>query len=244
MANARDTIWGADRSRAREGGQRSLSDVTTWGGPRKGAGRRAGARPRVAHRARPKHARWCPVHVTMRRGKGLPSLRAELVFREIVAALRQMRREDFRIVEYSVQADHVHLLVEAENAASLAAGVKTFAVRVARRINLRVLRRRRGRVWGDRYHRRDLPSPREVRNALVYIINNHMKHGESEAGLVDACSSGPWFKGWAHGMLDPPADACPAATARTWLVDEGWHRKHGYIHLGERPRAARSAIPR
>jgi len=36
-------------------------------------------------------------------------------------------------------------------------------------------------VWGDRYHRRDLGSPREVRNALVYVNNNHLKHHEWDA---------------------------------------------------------------
>jgi putative transposase len=180
----------------------------------------------------------------MRRAPGLPSLRSELIHREIVRALRRTRREDFRIVEYSIQADHIHLLVEADNAVALSGGMKSFSARLSRRINLRVLRRRRGRVWGDRYHARELPSPREVRHALVYVINNHFNHGESEEGLVDRCSSGPWFTGWAHGMLDPPPEPSPVQRARTWLVDEGWHEKHGYIHLGENPRRARRWLAR
>ena len=174
----------------------------------------------------------------MRRAKGLPSLRSERVHKELREAIRKTRREGFRIAEYSVQADHIHLIVEAADGAALSAGMKSFSVRAARRLNTRVLRRR-GSVWGDRYHRRDLGSPRAVRNALVYVINNHFKHGESEAGLVDACSSAPWFRGWMQ-RVDQPPDASPVEPAQTWLLDRGWHGEIHFLHLGERPRAARS----
>ena len=148
------------------------------------------------------------------------------------------RRDDFRIVHYSVQNDHVHMLVEAEDAAALSAGMKSFAVRAARRINKYALRRR-GSVWGDRYHRRDLSSPRDVRNALVYVINNHLKHHEWDAGLIDPCSSAPWFDGWMHGPA-PPDTPSPTEPARTWLLRRGWHDDIRFIHQGELPRALRA----
>lgn len=195
-------------------------------------------RPKVRHRGRPAHHAWCPVHVTVRRAKGLPSLRSEIVLRELRQAIRATRREDFRIVEFSVQADHVHLIVEAESGAALSAGMKSFSVRAARRLNTRVLRRRDS-LWGDRYHRRDLGSPRLVRAALVYVINNHFKHGESEAGLVDECFSAPWFSGWMQ-RVEPPPEPSSTETARTWLLERGWHDNIHFLHLGELPRAARS----
>jgi REP element-mobilizing transposase RayT len=157
--------------------------------------------------------------------------------RDVVeAAARGPYRDVFRIVEYSVQADHVHLVVEAESKRALSSGMRRFATRVALRIN-GVLGRRRGRVWADRYHRRDLPSPREVRHALVYVINNHLKHYPTEeVPVVDPCSSAPWFTGWMHiekRATDPP----PVAPASTWLLREGWHRfGGGFIHLGETTR--------
>ena len=106
----------------------------------------------------------------------------------IGSAIRATRREGFRIVQYSVQADHVHLVIEAESASVLSSGMRSFAVRVNRRVPCR-----RGRVWGDRYHRRDLTSPREVRHAFVYVRGNHVKHREPNVGLLDPLSSGPWF---------------------------------------------------
>jgi len=45
----------------------------------------------------------------------------------------------FRIVQYSVQADHVHLIVEAENDAVLTNGMRSFAIRFARRVNSEIL---------------------------------------------------------------------------------------------------------
>src|SRR6187397_3126109 len=95
--------WGRE-PRAKKGAetaQRTLDQITTRGGRRKGAGRKAVPRPKVRHVARPKHSKWCPVHVTLRRAKGLPSLRTELLHRELKNAIRDTRREGFRIVQYS-----------------------------------------------------------------------------------------------------------------------------------------------
>jgi REP element-mobilizing transposase RayT len=220
--------------------QVTLDQARTWGGRRAGAGRKPGPRPNVAHLARPEHAPYVPVLVTLRRANGLPSLRTGRLHDEVKAAVRHTRREDFRVVHYSVQADHVHLIVEADDSAALTNGMRSFAVRAAMRINRRVLRRPRGHVWGDRYHRRDLRSPRQVRNTLVYVMSNHLKHGETDVGLLDPCSSGPWWEGWIH-VLEPPAEPCPVASPTTWLLNGGWQRL-GLLHLGEVPRALRASL--
>jgi REP element-mobilizing transposase RayT len=191
----------------------------------------------VAHVARPEHSRYVPVHVTLRRARGLPSLRTGRLHEEIQAAVRRTRREDFRVVHYSVQADHVHLIVEAEDGGALSNGMRSLAIRIAMRINRCVLRRSRGHVFGDRYHRRDLRSPRQVRNTLVYVMSNHLKHGETDVGLLDPCSSGPWWDGWIH-VLEPPAEPNPVERPNTWLLGGGWQRL-GLVHLGEVPRALR-----
>ncbi len=221
----------------RDPGQLSLGEVATWGGRRVGAGRKAGPRSNVAHEARPLHRRRFPLLVTLRRAKGLPSLRTERLDEEIREAVRRTHRDDFRVVHYSVQADHVHMIVEAEDNASLSAGMKSFAVRVALRVN-HVLRRRRGHVWADRYHRRDLRSPSQVRSTLVYVISNHLKHGEVDVGLIDPCSSARWFDGWMHAP-DPPPEPSPTTSPQTWLLERGWHDGYRFLNLGEVPRALR-----
>ena len=174
----------------------------------------------------------------MRRAKGLPSLRVERLHDVLRAAIAATRREGFRIVHYSIQNDHLHMLVEADDARALTNGMKSFAVRVAMRVNHWVMERRSGRVWGDSYHRRELTTPSEVRNALVYVLDNHLKHGEWEVGLVDPCSSAPWFDGWMHRREPKPPEPAATQDAWTWLLYEGWSTVGlGWIHVGEVPRA-------
>jgi REP element-mobilizing transposase RayT len=158
----------------------------------------------------------------MRRRKGLPSFRSERAHRVLRQAVRDTRREGFRITHYSIQADHLHLIIEADDDDALTRGMRSFTVRAALRVNRKVLGRERGRVWGDRYHRRDLAGPRAVRSALVYVLANHLKHGEYDVGPLDPCSSGHWFTGWVHGPAPPIADPSPVEEATTWVLREGW----------------------
>ncbi len=222
-----------------KGEQLSFADQRTWGGPRPDAGRKPQSRrPKVPHRKRPAHVSYNPVHVTMRRAKGLPSFRVDRLHRLLKEAIRTTRREGFRIVHYSIQNDHLHMLVEADDARCLTNGMKSFAVRVAMRVNHWIMMRRTGRVWGDSYHRRELTTPSEVRSVLVYVLNNHLKHGEWEVGLIDPCSSAPWFHGWMHRREPIPPELHAGQRAWTWLLHQGWSTVGlGLLNVGEVPRA-------
>lgn len=217
--------------------QLALPVPNTWGGPRAGSGRkRRGPRPNVPHRLRPHHNRAHPAHVTLRAVGGLRLFRSPSVYSAIRDALRRAQRENFRLCHFSVQSNHVHMLIEAESRQALSSGVRGLAIRLARGIN-RVLARH-GRVWGDRYHRHDLSTPREVRHALVYVLQNVKKHQPGFVGL-DPCSSACWFDGWRDGRPASPAGvAAPILQPRTWLLAEGWLRA-GAIGRGERPGAGR-----
>ncbi len=140
--------------------------------------------------------------------------------------------------QYSLQGDHAHLIVEARDARALASGMKSIGARLARRVNR--IRRRSGTVLDGRYHHRLLRTPREVRNALAYVLLNARKHWRQRHGAppptrLDAASSGAWFDGWARVLARAP-DPGPAAVAspRTWLLRIGW-RRHGLIDLAEVP---------
>jgi putative transposase len=211
--------------------QQELPRTRGWGGKRAGAGRKPGPRPRTLHRARPAHAERHPVHLTFRSRREVTSLRAPRVFAVVVAALRAAQRDSFRIVHYSTQEDHLHLFVEATDGESLEAGARGLLIRIARAVN-RVLGRR-GSLWADRYHRRDLTTPREVHHALAYVLCNARKH---HAGVpqFDDCSSASTFDGWRRvdlrGAGPAGTDGAEAVTraARTWLLRVGW-RRHGLL---------------
>ena len=178
-----------------------------------------------------------PLHVTMRAIAGLPSFRHETLYRAFEKAFRTTRRPDFHIVEYSVQDNHLHLIVEADSRDALARGMKSFSVRANRLFNS-ALGRGRGRVWGDRYHRRDLKSPRQVRNAIVYCLNNYKKHlGISRGeGRIDPFSSARWFGGWVRTRNANDGER-PTEKPTQFLLTTLWWRKHGLIDPGESPKS-------
>ena len=236
--------WGTD---VRPGDRRRAANVQITldraktigrGGLRPNAGRPSKeGRKDVAHIERAKHRGSIPVHITLRRAANLPDLRLPPLHDEIQNCIRDAQCDAFRIAHYSIQGDHVHLIVEAADD-SLERGIRGFVVRVARRLNSRVLRRR-GAIWAGRYHRRDLPTPREVRNALVYVLANGAKHGEVDIGEIDPCSSGRWFTGWMT-PLAPPTEPSPVRPAETWLLSVGWTKVFpGHIFPTEVPKAAR-----
>ena len=205
------------------------------GKPRRRPGRKPGTRTGVPHAKRPRHARWNPLHITMRAVHGLPSFRQQVLYAAFLDAFRTTRRDDFRIVEFSVQTNHLHLVVEAEDNDALARGMKSFAVRANRLFNM-ASGRRRGKVWSGRYHRTDLKTPRQVRNALVYCLNNGKKHGvvSSSKLVIDACSSAAWFGGWTkkRAVREGPR---PTELPKTALLGWLWE-KHGRIEPNEVPR--------
>ena len=202
-----------------------------WGGWRPGSGRKHDPRSGVRHAARPKLSRHEGVHVTWRVEEDLPNLRRP----ELMAELRDAfdagkERFGFRLVQFSVQANHMHLIAEADDQRALSRGMRALGVRIARRLN-RALRRS-GRVFADRYHARQLKTPTQVRNALRYVLNNALHHGLRGA-QPDPCSSGPAFDGWRDRCVHELPKA-PVCAARSWLLRVGW-RKRGKIGLMEFP---------
>ncbi len=210
------------------------------GGKRANAGRKRTkpGRPCVPHRSRPGHHRDHPVHVTLRARHGLPPFRDRGIFAEVQEAIRAASRspavgEAFRVVEFSIQRDHAHFIVEARDADTLSRGLRGLAIRLARAVN-RALGAR-GPVWADRYHARALKTPRAVRNALVYVLMNAKKHGARLASGIDAFSSAQWFEGFTCARVELAIEP-PVRRSGTWLGKTGWRRR-GLIAFEERPRA-------
>ena len=209
------------------------------GGARLGAGRkRAPGSRELPHVARPKLDPRKPLHVTVRLRSGLPSLREQALLERIRRAITDGKtRFGARIVHYSVQRDHMHLIMEAHDRGGLSRAMRGLGVRVARGLN--GLLGCKGRVIGDRYHARALGTPRVVRNALRYVLLNFRRHGRT--GAFDRASSGAAFDGWSHGdpracLGDELVDAIErsVAPATRWLSTLGW-RIHGRIDPTVRP---------
>jgi REP element-mobilizing transposase RayT len=174
------------------------------------------------------------VHVTWRLVRSLPSLRLKalsaVVGRTMRAATQARGRSTFRIVHFSIQDNHLHLVVEAGSKRTLMRGLRALAIRLARRLNQAL--GRRGQVLAERYHARPVTTPREMRNLIVCVLHNHRHHRPSRY-LVDEHSSARWFNGWAT-PLSPPTTPSPVSPPGTWLSRKGW-RRHGLIRFDEQP---------
>jgi REP element-mobilizing transposase RayT len=195
----------------------------------------------MGHDPRPRHESRCPVQVTLRAIARPPSLRSNAVFPAVRRSLARSSRAGFRVVHYSVQQDHVHLIVEADGRSSLQRGVQGLAIRVALAVN-RALQRS-GRFWGDRYHARELGTPREVRASMVYVLLNFRKHLRAAPG-IDPRSSGPSFAGWRGRPEVRDSGADSVSEPRTWLARVGWLRAGGHLAVGEGGATADGRIPR
>jgi putative transposase len=162
----------------------------TWGGARKGAGRKAkGDKAGVAHRRRAGVAGRAPVHVTVRLLPHVWNLRSRGGFGVVGRAIfGAAQRFAMRICEFSVMGNHVHMVVEAEDREALGQGMKGFGVRVARGLNK--MMGGKGRILADRYHAHLLRTPTEVRRAVTYVRNNARHHfAELPRTFIDPYSS-------------------------------------------------------
>jgi hypothetical protein len=189
-------------------------NLPKWGGKRQGAGRpRLHEKPGVAgaevsHRKRVGFGSRRAVHVTQRVRPDVGHLRkqgpAHVLLKAFAAAAD---RDDMRIVHYSIQGNHLHLVVEAESALALSRGILGLSVRIARRLNARL--GRRGPVFVDRYHAHVLGSRREVANAVRYVVGNSRHHAR-EALPAD--------------FRDPFATSVdrPLVEPKLWLLRIGW----------------------
>jgi REP element-mobilizing transposase RayT len=171
----------------------------------------------------------------------VPPLRRARTRRLLAHALWLLRsrwRARFRVVHYSIQNDHLHLIVEAVDADALARGMQGLAVRIAKRLNHAL--GRKGTVWADRYHAHALKTPTETRNALAYVLHNGRHHAMSTTGAfvprscLDPCSSAAWFTGWKEPRIPraPPEADPPVEPPHTWLLREGWRRAGGISVFG------------
>jgi putative transposase len=212
----------------------------TWGGAREGSGRKKKpGKSDPPHRTRPELRAYHPAHVVMRVKKGLPRLRKGRTYRAIRRALvKCLGNEAFRVCHISIQANHLHFLVEASDKQSLSTGMQRLNILTARALNREL--GRKGTPFQFRYHATQIKSPNQARHSLAYVLNNWRRHNEDESSerarfaVIDPYASGYSFDGWSSAIEPAHFETLPVSEPRTWLLRVGW-RKHGTIDVYEVP---------
>jgi len=236
----------APRSRSSRRPRQGELPFRQWGGARKGAGRKpAGSSPKMPRRTRPAHGKSHPALVTVKLRQHLPALRRKAERNALWTHFsRGKDRFGFRLLHFAILNDHLHFVVEAADRAALSRGLQGLLIRLARGLNK--LWGRKGKVFADRYHDRALKSPREVRNALVYVLGNALGNGKKHAAQgrmiprttgPDVFTSAPWFDGFVEELEVVGLERAPLPVVgpRTWLAGVGW-RRLGRIGFDEMPK--------
>ena len=216
---------------------------TGHGGWRPRAGRKR-QKNTVSHQTRPAFPTRFPQHVTMRLGADTPPIASEWLMKRVIRpCIALCEKPTFRVVEFNVLSNHLHLVCEANDAMTLARGVQGLAIRLARRLNTAL--KRKGKFFGPRYHAVALRTPAQVRNTLRYVLLNRKHHAAATkrffAGWIDPFSSGAWFRGWDAPIRtstvigDLVRVEAPTRPPHTWLLRIGW-RRAGPISYDDRLR--------
>ncbi len=150
---------------------------------------------RVPHETRPEVAG--PIHVVWRIRRGLPDLRTPRGLRRLERAFRKGKeRNGFALLHYSIQQDHVHLMVEVMDKTKLSKGLQALGIRLAKALNS-LWCRKTGSVFAERYFAVALQGWRQIWRTVRYILNNGRKHGSwNVRGQPDPYSSGGWYSPW------------------------------------------------
>lgn len=144
----------------------------------KGAGRPAKNDPGIRHTKRPRIRRPSSLHLTVKIKKERAAIKNKTVLRILKKAIQNARAQGLRVIHYTLEYDHVHLLIEADNNTTLGKGMKSFGVTLAKALNR--LRSHAGGVYKHRYHFKHITGTRQLKNVMNYIFLNGVKHKTSK----------------------------------------------------------------
>lgn len=143
----------------------------THGGRRPNSGRPRIHSKGVSHNKRDKITPHIPCHINF---KYRTFIRTEILLEHFILAMMKSQRHGFRIIQFSMQSNHVHLIVEAQNNQILEKGMRSLTNSFAKRLSK--TKRLNGTIQMERYHLHLLRTPTEVQNAIDYVIHNHEHH--------------------------------------------------------------------
>lgn len=208
--------------------QLEMKGLKGWGGKRRNAGRKNLSKT-VNHMKRESFNEKKPLQITMKFKAGLPDLRSKKMHLEFQRALVKAKAFGLRVIQYTLESNHIHFVVECEGNRALGSAMKSFGSTFGKAV--RKLAGGVGSVFVGRYHLSVLKNPTQTRNSLRYVLLNRFKHEKSHPD-DNPFSSGKYFANWPELLNRRRSKAWPEAPvlpeylspARTWLATRGWMR--------------------
>src|SRR5690606_29712838 len=101
----------------------------SWGGRRPGSGRKRLHSKGVAHRKREKVNERLPLHINFKFNKHIKN---KMCLKLLKKAIMNDRSHGLRIVHFSLQSNHIHLIVECGSNQTLTKGMRSLTVTFAK----------------------------------------------------------------------------------------------------------------
>lgn len=149
------------------------------GGRRPGSGRKRIHSKGVAHRQREMVKMRNALHINF---KYRTNIRHKKGVHLLKRAILNARKKGLRIIHFSLQSNHIHLILEAQDNSILTRGMRSLTVTFAKGLGL-------GRVQIERYHLHVLKNLRETKNAVHYVLFNEQKHSRLKKAYINQYSS-------------------------------------------------------
>ncbi len=150
-----------------------------WGGLREKSGRQRIRSKGVAHSSREKVTSRTPVHVNF---KYKIAIRNKETLKLLRKSIQNARKHGLKVLHYSFQHNHIHLILEAETNSILTKGMRSLTITFAKGVH-------KGRIQIERYHLHVLKSLREVKHAVHYVLFNQQKHEKGTYSVINDYSS-------------------------------------------------------
>jgi len=168
----------------------------------KGAGRPKGrSKHYIPHIKREALPAKTPVHITIKINKEYKGLRNKTFLSITKLAIKKARLKGLRVIYFTIQFDHLHLFIEPKNMRELSNGIRSLVCAMAERMRRHLKLDKLKSFVKDRYHLHILKTPREVKNAIKYILGNTIKHSGVFRNL---CPYTFTFKKPESFALEPP----------------------------------------
>lgn len=150
------------------------------------AGRPASNDKGIRHTRRERITKQSALHFTIKVRENKADIKNKRLLKILHHAIKRARLKKLKVLHYSLEYNHVHLLVEARDNQIIHQGMQAFGISFAKAINK--IKFLKGRVYKNRYHFRKITSLRDYKNVLLYIFRNGIKHKRTQS-LFDPYNS-------------------------------------------------------
>jgi REP element-mobilizing transposase RayT len=156
----------------------------TRGGRRPGSGRKRIHSRGVSHRTREVVTKRTPQHINF---KFNCRIKNKECLKLLKRSIQNAKKTGLKIIHFSLQSNHVHLITEAEDNKTLTQGMRALTITFAKGL-------KKGKIQIERYHLHVLKSIKEAKFAIQYVLFNQQKHAKTQFTSINGYSSVVYLK--------------------------------------------------